>query len=636
MGARDLNKLWSLLLLFVLLISLVTAVDFKQGTIAEQLCPRDTGLFTDIVKNTDTQPQNFNLNLQGGAKVWSTVVPSGVILGPGEQKIIYTYVTPGKNAVPGTYTLDLIASGAGEVKTLSHPVIIKSCYGAQFVAPEFQKSVCPLELSKFEFDLQNSGQYRETFDLSTGGLLKDKVSLSDTAVTLDKGQSKKIVAFVTGPDDSGDYGFSVVAKAKASNIVESFNAKLQVNPCFDFLVEVEKSNYDFCEHTVQEVPIKVTNRGTATNNFDLSLDGPIWAKLDNKFLQLKPGESTIVNLIMAPDFGIDGDFTVSLDAVPEKGTLKAVHDFKVNVRKCNAVGVNIIEDKVRVCSGISGNFETLVKNLGESDKQFRLEMQAPGWVTLGQTNPIFTLKPLEEKRMFIRMDPGLDVVPGEHNIKLRVSATDESGVTAFSEDSINVESVGVEGCYKPSIEVDRDNIVVFNDATSTLPLTIKNNGITAAEYNVVVSGSASNFVQLNPSVMRVDPGRSEIVYMYIAPSSQVELGDYESVVSVRLKDSDFLVSQKIGIGVTDNPDKVTVVEQVVEKTVSNNSTVEVKNEDKKSLLQVVKSMDERQKNRLVLMLGVILILLIIIICIKFKVFSKMTGFFYDEVEEGKQ
>ncbi len=627
-------KVWlSLIVLSVLLFSSVNAAEIRLGTIAEDLCPRDTGLFTDIIKNTDAQPQNINFNLQGGAKVWSTVVPSGVILGPGEQKVIYTYVTPGKNAVPGIYTLDLVSSGAGQVKTVSHPVTIKSCYGAQLATLDAQKSVCPLELSKFEFELKNSGQYRETFDLSVEGILKDKVSMSDTAITLDKGQTKKIIAFVTGPEDAGEFGFTIVAKAKSSSIVESFNAKLQVNPCFDFLVEVERSAYDFCEHTVQEVPIKITNRGTATNDFDLNLNGPEWAKLDNRFLQLKPGESKIVTLVMAPDFGIQGDSTVSLDVAPEKGRLKAVHDFNVNVRKCNAVGVNIIEDKTRVCNGISGSFETVVKNLGESNKEFRLQMQAPGWVTLGQAAPVFTLKSLEEKKLFIRMDPGLDVAPGIQKVRVGVSATDESSVTAFSEDNIDVEIVGVEGCFRPSIEVDKDNVVVFFDATSTLPFAIKNNGITAAEYNVVVSGSASNFVQLNPSVVRVEPGRSEIVYMYIAPSSQIALGDYEAVLSVRLKDSDFLVSQRIGIGITDNPEKVTVVEQVVEKNVANeNSTVEVVNTDNKSLAEIIKGMSDRDKNRLKITIGLIAILIVLILLIKFGVFKRITNFFYDEVE----
>lgn len=627
-------KVWlSLIVLSVLLFSSVNGAEIRPGTIAEQLCPRDTGLFTDIIKNTDSQPQNFNFNLQGGAKVWSTVVPSGVILGPGEQKVIYTYVTPGKNAVPGTYTLDLVSSGSGEVKSLSHPVTIKSCYGAQLVTPDAQKSVCPLELSKFEFELKNSGQYRETFDLSVEGILKDKVSLSDTAITLDKSGTKKIVAFVTGPEDAGEFGFSIVAKAKSSNIVESFNAKLQVNPCFDFLVEVEKSAYDFCEHTVQQVPIKITNRGTATNDFDLGLEGPEWAKLDNRFLELKPGESRIINLAMAPDFGVQGDFTISLDVVPEKGRLKAVHDFNVNVRKCNAVGVNIIEDKSRVCNGISGSFETIIKNIGEIENEFRLGMQAPGWVTLGQASPVFKLKSQEEKHLFIRMDPGLDVAPGTHKVRVGVSTTDESSVTAFSEDTIDVEVVGVEGCFKPSIEVDRDNVIVFFDATSTLPFAIKNNGITTAEYNVVVSGTASNFVQLNPSILRVEPGRSEIVYMYIAPSSQVALGDYEAVVSVRLKDSDFLVSQRIGIGITDNPEKVTVVEQVVEKNVANeNKTIEVSTDDR-SLAEIINGMNDRDKSKLKLVVGLIAILIVLILLIKFGVFRKMTNFFYDEVEE---
>src|SRR3989338_4083041 len=116
-------RFFGLMFSFLLILnSFVAALEIRSGSVADALCPRDTGLFTDFVMNTGKSSSGFSVNTQGAADVWSTSVPTGFSLGSGEQKVVYTYVTPGKNAVPGTYSLDVIISGGSESKTISHPV----------------------------------------------------------------------------------------------------------------------------------------------------------------------------------------------------------------------------------------------------------------------------------------------------------------------------------------------------------------------------------------------------------------------------------------------------------------------------------------------------------------------------------
>ncbi len=559
-----------LLIVFLLVFSAFTvALEVTPGTIANQLCPRDTGLFTDFITNNAAEPKEYSINTQGAADVWATSVPTGFILGAGEQRALYTYVTPGKAAVPGTYSLDVLITGQGETKTLSHPVTVKSCYGAKLSSNVQSIDICPMATAKYEFSLTNSGEYRDSFDLSVEGQIKDKVSLSDSVVTLDAGQTKKILVYVTAPTSAEKFAFTVVATGQKSSIVESFSATLNVKPCFDFIVEVDKSNFDFCEHTVVEIPIKARNGGTAVNTYDVSIDGPEWAKIDTDFLHLGTRQSETMTLIMAPTYGVSGEFRINLEVIPEKGDLKAVHDFAVNVRKCNAVSVDVVEEKVRMCNGDSGVYETLIQNTGENTKEFEVSLEdSPEWGTFGAGSSRFSLRPQEVKKMLLKIQPSLDVSSGSYDFNVKVTSTDDSAVTAFAEDSIEVETVGVDACYNPSLDVENDDVVVYEDATSTVPITVRNNGMNEGDFNIVVSGTASNFVQLTPSVVSVEPGKSEVIYLYIAPSAQTVLGDYEAVVSVRLKDSDFLDSEEIEIEVTDDLGEVNVGEQVVNKTLS--------------------------------------------------------------------
>ena len=617
-------RFFGLMFSFLLILnSFVIALEIRSGSVADVLCPRDTGLFTDFVVNTGESSSGFSVNTQGAADVWSTSVPTGFSLGSGEQKVVYTYVTPGKNAVPGTYSLDVIISGGSESKTISHPVTIKSCYGAELSSSRTEEAVCPLETVKYNFVLTNSGEYRDTFDLKVEGQIANKISLSDSLVTLDPGKSKEIIVFVTGPSEANKFDFTIVAKGQGSGIVESFGYLLNVKSCFDFDVEVEKTNYDFCEHSVVKVPIKLRNLGTSVNEYDILVDGPQWVTLDKDYTKLGIKQKDLATMLFVPDYGINGPFKVGLEVIPKKGEVKAVHNFNVNVRKCNDVSLEIAEEKVRLCNGLDSQYEAIIKNTGENTHEFVVDLiDPPDWLSFNEIKPTFTLEPNEIKKLFLKATPGMDVVPKAYPVSVKVKSLDESSVTAFAEDKIEIETVDVNSCYNPSLEIENDDIVVYEDATSTIPITINNNGISSGSFNLVISGTASNFVQITPSILKIDPGKSEVAYLYIAPSSQIGVGDYELVVSVRLENSEFLESKKITIEVTDNPEDATVTEQIVEKEVSSVNG---------KLSNYYSTLKEKFFNYKFQILGILLVLILLVLLIFF--WKKIYTFYTKEVKE---
>ena len=180
----------------------------------------------------------------------------------------------------------------------------------------------------------------------------------------------------------------------------------------------------------------------------------------------------------------------------------------------------------------------------------------------------------------------------------------------------------VNSCYNPSLEIENDDIVVYEDATSTIPITINNNGISSGSFNLVISGTASNFIQITPSILKIDPGKSEVAYLYIAPSSQIGVGDYELVVSVRLENSEFLESKKITIEVTDNPEDATVTEQIVEKEVSSVNG---------KLSNYYSTLKEKFFNYKFQILGILLVLILLVLLIFF--WKKIYTFYTKEVKE---
>jgi len=106
------------------------------------------------------------------------------------------------------------------------------------------------------------------------------------------------------------------------------------------------------------------------------------------------------------------------------------------------------------------------------------------------------------------------------------------------------------------LSLEEKSLNIYYDASATIPIIVENKGADVATYSLSVSGTASNFVYLNPSTIDVEQGKSEIVYLYVAPSNKVSNGDYEASIAVRLDDSTILASDDIKITVTDSPEDI--------------------------------------------------------------------------------
>ncbi len=536
------------------------SVDFtfySSSSGMEDVCPRSTGLFMDVLENSGDEPLEFSISSAGSAAVFATSVPTGFVLMPGEMKHIYTYVTPMSSIDPGNYVLKLIANANGISKEIIHDVPVKDCYEYSFVKLDNEKNVCPCESDKFRFEVKNEGRYSEAYVLSVEGEYAGNVVLSQNSLTLSPGESKEIYAYVqSNCEDEGNYEFSVVIDPVNGNSVKSQTVKFNVDACYDFDIGTERDLVDMCEHSKEVVQIEVANEGSVTNVYNLEVDGPLWANLNKNELEIAPGDKKVVDLEFVPDYGVEGNFQVTFSATPERGSVKAVNVFNVNVKKCYDVFLSLEKNSDKICNSLENDYTVLVRNQGEFSKEFFVDVEGPEWVSLSENN--IELDAGEEKELILKVAPGFDVSPEKYGIKVNVVAKDSSKVA--SSDSISIETVSRDICYKASLRVDEKNVKVYYDSSATVPIVVENLGADVASYSLSVSGTASNFVYLNPSVISVEPGKSEVVYLYIAPSSKVGSGEYGASVAVRLDDTTIMASENINILVTDSPADANIIE----------------------------------------------------------------------------
>ncbi|HLC58363.1 MAG TPA: hypothetical protein VJI68_00730 [Candidatus Nanoarchaeia archaeon] len=610
--------LLSFIIIFLISISAVSAVQVNTQSISESLCPRETGSFTHTIKNDGSSVKEYTVELRGSAAQWATAVPQGFILNSGEEKNLFTYVTPSQSARAGNYNLDIVVSGVGETKTVSHNVIVDNCYGANILPiPSNGINTCPNKPVKYTVRVTNTGEYSENFKFSVSGSVKERTTLSQNSFILSKGETRDLLLFVNAPNDAGEYDFSLLVESDSGRVKESLSLFLNVNPCYQYTLEVLGNvTHNVCEKTFISVPLRLSNKGTTSNTFDLQVDGPQWAKMERSQITLNEGEVKTISLFMAPAYGTVGEYDIKISAVPEQGDLKAEAEFSVNVRRCRGISIDIKDEKADVCKGSSNEYEVVLNNEGEVNDVFRIDVvEGPEWLSF-KPERLYTVNAKSQKSFTLVASPSSDVIETDYKVTLKTSTTDRTSDSIYDTDTIKLEVKDPNSCYRSSISTPEEDLIVYYDSSVPVPVEITNRGLRKADFNLALSGSAAKFSRLNPSAVSIEAGKTEIIYLYIAPSPQIEVGKYDAKVSVNLKNGPLVNSQDFNIEITD----------VKERANTGNNTV---NGTDTGVRPLGPSLDFVKRNWYYFVGGLALLIIIILIII----FRKSIANFYTEDSE---
>jgi len=561
------DKKYLFLLSVLILLPLVLAADsftLYNGESPDAICPGSTELYIDYVENTGNSDLEFTMSTSGSASSFTTSVPQGFLLQPGKIKAIYTYLTPRTTTPVGNYDIKLIANSNQGSDSITHPVNVIDCYDYQLQALEDVKHTCPGDSQNFNFRLTNNGQFLDTYTLDLGGEFASRTSLSNTQFSLSPGQSKDFSASVeTGENDEGEHTFTTRVRPQLGTSIQAATSTLMVDPCYDFKLQTDQDFLEFCENSQRTVPITVQNQGSTSNIFNLNLNGPEWANINKNKLDIAEGGTGTVDLILAPAYGVQGAFQVEFTAEPERGNVKAMNTFNVNIKKCHSVNIDIERDADRICNSLENTYSVLVRNDGEFEKEYNIEVEGPDWATLDKRS--LSLTPGQEDELTLNINPPFNVIPATYSIKVKATATD-SNIVADT-DEIALSAVTRDECFQAIINAEEKDVKLPYDTTATVPIIIENRGTYTGTYDLSITGTASDFTYLNPSIITIDPTKSEIVYLYIAPTGQIANGDYSITVSARLGESAILATETINIKVTESkaPTEEDIEREVVEE-----------------------------------------------------------------------
>ncbi len=532
------------LLLLIPIIPLVAA-DFSIETemTTNSVCPTHTILIQDIVTSTVNAP--YSVTITGPAASFTTAVPPGFYLEAGQSQTVFLYITPPSSTMPNTYELIVTIESQGTSKQVTHDIIVENCHSTSLTASPKTIEICSCDETDVILTLENQGEYLEEYELSAEGFASSWITLSSDEIDLLPDSSIDLTAHIQVPcGKAGDYEITFNVESKNSIAEASDNVLIKVYPCYDFIISTEKTLYEVCEKNDIIIPVSIKNLGTQDNTYKINFDSPNWASIDMKEISINKGESNSFNINAAPPLRTTGQFTLELEIMSINGKVIKKEEITIDSIKCYDFSISIEEEEEIICNGLSTTYAIDLKNYGKFDATYSIVLEGPSWATLSQ-DEIF-LNPDEKKSLTLTVAPPENTFAQSYEIKIK--ATDQE-TKLSDEDSLSVTTATQKQCYQPFITTEKEIFEVARDNTATALFIIENKGTQEGIYDIVVTGTATQFSQINPGTITIKPAKAENLYLYIAPSPDVDLGTYTATITARLKDSTILATKTITINV---------------------------------------------------------------------------------------
>lgn len=524
--------LLAILAILALSISLTGASAVTFSTNELELCATDTGLFTFTVLNQGNFQDSYTVALSGDASRWAVATPSGFSLKQGEHEIVYIYVTPSLAALPGTYDLKVTVSAVGGTDTGSAKVVVKDCHSASLSAVSTKEVICSATKATYDLVLENTGKYTENFVLTLSGPAAKWSVVSEELVRLAAGESTNVKVTASPPaDQTGVFSLTVTAASQNSNTVAQEKLEVDSDACYGFDASAELNYVSFCENSEVRIPLAIDNEGSVDNIYNIKVQGPSWAVAENSQIAIPALQGKFTNIVLFPGFGVAGDFPIKVRITSEQGSDVSESEIVANVKTCHAADVKLSVTEDTICPNIAKAYSFSVANTGEATAKFALTAEGAAFAKLDED--FVELAGGESKEFNLLLTPK-DIDVGNHRIKVKAAAQDASKTSAESGADIRVASM--ENCFGLETTAALSKVVVAPGEPAVIPIIVENKGLENNTYNLEVSGTGAQFVQLNPASLSLQGKSARTVYAYVAVPESTAVDLYKVTVAARLED----------------------------------------------------------------------------------------------------
>lgn len=519
---------YAVLLAFLLLISIKSGFALQEDFNAYAqnpvlytcACSSVENVIT--LENTGDVTSMYGIAQEGRALPYSALDPKTFGLKPGESQKIHNFLTAPCDT-EGKYDLTTkIDTRFGLMKEFSQTVDVRKCVNIDVIQTNIPEQVCPCTPARYDFVVKNTGDFLEVYSVNVTPF-KEYVAISDENFILGPGQSKEIYVFINTPCGMfGDFNFYLTVDAEKSGMRAELPLNMHVNACYDYTL-YSHEKYNVCQDTKNDFPVKIANTANVANSYFLSTDSS-WGFFEPTSISLMKNQSTDLNLVLYPAGVQEGDYTLKLTAVSERGQL--VVDKPVEVTVINCYSVNLYADEIPdLVSCEQYDAIAHAANDGARENQYSFSLYGESWASLGIATA--KVKAGEIADIPVKINAPCDA-SGAYEFTITANITDFAEKVAQQKFAVNI--VPVETAYSVEVAGIKD-LVNANYDGGSIEFEVANTGIRGGKYNIFYN-TTEGWIKLDQQSVTVNPGESQPVNLVLTPSNETPEGTYYITIMI--------------------------------------------------------------------------------------------------------
>jgi len=263
------------------------------------------------------------------------------------------------DALAGTtssFTMVADSANSDETATQTFVVVVDQHYGVSLSVDSSSAEANPGSIVDFSFELSNTGNGEDTFNISVDGPAFWAPTASVSDVTVGAVSNGQFLVSVTVPadrdagTDSGDITVTVSSSDGESS--DSLNISVSASQIFDISM-AHYSGSDgivtVSQDTSLQIKMNVTNNGNGVDTLSLSLaNAPSWAALGAETLDIGRGQTIPIIVTLSPDTAaLSGrDYTFQVVVTSSDGSEWTSPDMTAEIEVKETEGEEVIEEVV--------------------------------------------------------------------------------------------------------------------------------------------------------------------------------------------------------------------------------------------------------------------------------------------------
>ncbi len=509
-------------ILFFLLFS-ASAFAFSVNEPYLSICPSSTG----VLEITHPDAGQYAVALEGDAAKWATLTDEKIFVA-NKPFVSYLYLTIPTATEQGIYLLKIISTSGQEVKILELDIKVDNCFKVSIVPPTAQE-LCAGEPHQLNLILRNDGKFKESVRMYTD----DKYELGEYSFDLLADEEKVVPFFIPADIEEGQYALPVRVESQISAAKSEVEIPIDLITCHQITYEAPPT-FEVCKDRNAFRAIKFKNEGSKHEVLTLEPD-IAWITPQHYSTALPEGVEREELYLIEPAVEA-GEYEVNFKA--STAHQKMDIPVKVIVKDCYLFETVISPKTLQACPGDTKDLQVEVKNYGEFETDFVGVLVDP--FDRSVKDYAFKVAAHETKTIDETLEIPKDAKEGDYSIQAGFTNTINSHDT---ESTLTI--LPIDTCFGVDMVASPEDIYLLPEQGEVIEVTIKNTGKAPIKYSLSVLGI--DWAMIRPEEIAVVPGDEVKAYLYVSPTLQTELGDYEVGVAAVSEDSNALAKATIHV-----------------------------------------------------------------------------------------